>query len=83
MLSCPPAMQTPMPSTMICLAAVATAMRPEAHCRSMVWAATLTGSPAAKTALRAMFRPAVPPASTVPITASSICAGSTPARFTA
>ena len=35
-----------MRSTMTCLAAVAIAIRPEAHWRSMVWAATVTGQPA-------------------------------------
>ena len=72
---------------MICFAAVAMAIRPDAHWRSIVCAGTLAGSPAAKPALRAMFIPAVPAASTVPITMSSIAArpwsSMRPARCTA
>jgi hypothetical protein len=42
-----------MPSTITCLAAVATAIRPEAHWRSIVWPATVSGRPATMLALRA------------------------------
>ena len=40
-----------MPSSTISLAAVAIAIRPEAHCRSTDMPATLVGSPARKRAL--------------------------------
>ena len=83
MFSWPPATTTSMPSTMICLAAVAMAMRPEAHWRSMVWPGTVTGKPAARAALRAKFMPAVPLLSTVPMTTSSTSAPSKWARSTA
>ena len=44
---------TGMRSCTICFAAVATAISPEAHIRSIVIPATLTGSPAAATVSRA------------------------------
>lgn len=44
MFSWPPATTASIPSTTICLAAVATTIRPEAHWRSMVCAATLTAA---------------------------------------
>ena len=52
---------------MICLAAVAMAIRPEAHWRSRVWPLTDSGRPAASAAMRARFQPAVPPVSAVPM----------------
>src|SRR5262245_16016949 len=57
MFSCPPAIQASMPSKVICLAAVAIAIRPEEHWRSMVCAGTATGRPRACTRLRARFPP--------------------------
>ena len=49
-----------MPSTMICLAAVAIAIRPDAHCRSSDMPDTLVGSPARSSAVRAMLSPGAP-----------------------
>ena len=49
--STPPPTVTAMESTRICLAAVATAIRPEEHCRSMVCPGTVTGRPGAQGAL--------------------------------
>ncbi|MCY1496833.1 hypothetical protein D9M68_307830 [compost metagenome] len=76
-------MVTCMPSTMICLAAVAMAIRPEAHWRSRVWPLTEIGRPAASTLMRPRFQPAVPAGIPVPMTRSSISAASMPARSTA
>ena len=47
----PPPTAMCMPSAMICLAAMAIAIRPEAHCRSTDMPATLVGRPARKRAL--------------------------------
>jgi hypothetical protein len=44
--STPPPTVMAMPSAVICLAAVATAIRPDAHWRSTVMPATVVGSPA-------------------------------------
>ena len=54
--SWPPAATTSIWSTITCLAAVAMAIRPDAHWRSMVCAATLTGQPARS----ATWRPILP-----------------------
>ena len=43
--STPAPTATSIPSTMICLAAMATAIRPDAHWRSTVVPGTVTGSP--------------------------------------
>ena len=56
----PPPTATVMPSTMICLAAVAIAIRPEEHWRSMVMPDTVTGRPARSADWRAMLEPVVP-----------------------
>ena len=53
-------MATLMPSSMISFAAVAIAMRPEAHCRSTDMPATLVGSPARKAHWRATLKPCDP-----------------------
>ena len=50
-------MVTLMPSSMISLAAVAIAIRPEAHCRSTDMPATLAGKPARSSAWRATLPP--------------------------
>ncbi|MNI69533.1 hypothetical protein D3C73_1252850 [compost metagenome] len=68
---------------MICLAAVAMAINPEAHWRSSVWLLTDSGRPLASTLMRPRFQPAVPEGIPVPITRSSISAVSMPARSTA
>ena len=44
--SCPPAATMSMRSVMICLAAVAMAISPDEHCRSIVIPETVTGQPA-------------------------------------
>src|SRR5690606_7073651 len=68
---------------MICLAAMAMAIKPDEHARSMVWPETVTPSPAASAAARPRLRPAVPPGSDTPITTSSTSSPATPARSTA
>ena len=83
MLSWPAATTAFMPSWTTWCAAIAIAISPEAHWRSMVWPGTVTGSPAAMSAWRAMFSPAVPAVSTLPTTTSSISSGATDARSTA
>jgi hypothetical protein len=70
-----------MPSTMICLAAVAIAISPDEHWRSMVCPETVTGNPAASDDRRATFIPAVPAVSTAPMTTSSISSRSGYARW--
>ena len=65
------------------MAAVAIAIRPEEHWRSMVMPLTVTGRPAARAAMRPMFRLVVPCGIAQPMITSSISAGSTPARSTA
>src|SRR4028119_1019505 len=51
--STPPATTTSMRSTMICLAAVAMLIRPDAHWRSSDMPETVTGKPARRAAVRA------------------------------
>ena len=80
--STPPATTTSMRSTMTCLAAVAIAIRPEAHWRSMVMPDTPTGRPARSAAVRPMVC-CCPCGIAVPMMQSSIAPGSTPARSTA
>ena len=83
MLSTPAPMQICMPSTMICLAAVAIDITPDEHCRSIDWPDTVTGRPARSSARRAMLPPCTPCCRAQPITTSSTSAPSMPARFTA
>ena len=47
----PPPMVICMPSSTICLAAVAIAIRPDEHCRSIVMPGTVTGKPARSSGL--------------------------------
>ena len=68
------------PSRMMARAAIAIACRPEAHWRSIVVPATLTGKPARMTVWRAKFPPVVPCCKAQPTTTSSISPGSTLAR---
>ena len=68
---------------MICLAAVATAISPEAHCRSMLIPGTVVGMPARSAAWRPMLVACEPCWRPQPITTSSTMPGSMPARFTA
>jgi hypothetical protein len=53
--STPPPIVTVMPSAMICLAAMAMAISPEAHWRSTVIPATAGDRPARRTAWRAVL----------------------------
>ena len=71
-----------MRSTITCLAAVAIAIRPDEHWRSIVMPATVTGRPARRAAVRPIVA-CTPCGSAAPMTTSSISAGSTPARSTA
>ena len=80
--SMPPASTVSMPSTMICLAAMETAIRPEEHWRSTDWPETLTGRPAAAATWRPTLNPCVPCWRAEPTMTSSISAGSIPARAT-
>ena len=68
---------------MISLAAVAIAIRPEAHWRSMLMPATLVGSPARSALWRATLKPCEPCCMAAPITTSPTSSGSIPARLTA
>jgi hypothetical protein len=70
-----------MRSTMICLAAVAMAIRPDAHWRSSDMPDTVTGSPARNAAVRPMVV-WTPCCSAAPMITSSISAGSSLARST-
>ncbi|MFK4663914.1 hypothetical protein ABIF76_004768 [Bradyrhizobium ottawaense] len=79
----PPPTAISTPSKITERAASAIACRPEAHCRSIVVPATVTGRPARSSALRAMLPPVEPCCSAAPITTSSISFGSTLARATA
>ena len=67
---------------MICLAAVAIAIKPDAHCRSSVMPATVTGKPARKAAVRPIVC-CTPWGMPQPSRQSSISSGATPARSTA
>jgi hypothetical protein len=71
-----------MRSTITCLAAVAIAIRPEAHWRSIDMPETVTGSPARSAAVRPIVV-WTPCWSAAPITQSSISSGETPERSTA
>ncbi|MNE35622.1 hypothetical protein D3C80_1293940 [compost metagenome] len=82
MLSTPPATTMGIWSVMICLAAVAMAIRPDAHCRSIVMPATLTGKPAARDAVRPIVC-WTPCGRAEPMMQSLISDGSIPARLTA
>src|SRR5579871_290830 len=80
--SMPPATITsPLPVWIAC-AASPTAFRPDPQTLLIVMAATLSGNPPRSAACRAGFCPR-PAETTFPMTTSSICAGSTPARDTA
>ena len=79
----PPPTTQVIPSSIICLAAVATAIRPEEHWRSIVIPDTDAGRPAAIAATRATFRPWVPCCRAAPMITSSTSPPSTPARSTA
>ncbi|BEL87442.1 hypothetical protein SM12VA4_41030 [Serratia marcescens] len=81
--STPPATAMLMPSTMICLAAVATAIRPEAHWRSNDIPETDVGNPARNAARRPMFSPCTPCCNAAPSTTSSTSLPTIPARSTA
>jgi uncharacterized membrane protein len=78
--SWPPAATTSIRSMMICLAAVAIAIRPDEHCRSIVIPDTVTGHPARSATCRPILPNCVPWVSTAPHTTSSISPGSMPAR---
>ncbi|MNV68396.1 hypothetical protein D3C71_1612410 [compost metagenome] len=81
--SSPPATTMSMPSCVTWRAAVAMAIRPEAHWRSSVIAATCTGRPARSAAWRATFMWVVPCCKAAPRITSSTSRGSMPARATA
>ena len=81
--STPPPITTSIPSYRICLAAVAMAIIPEEHCRSILMPLTEEGNPPAKAAIRPMLPPVVPCCNAAPIMTSSTWAGSTPALCTA
>ena len=70
-------------SQTICFAAIATAIRPEAHWRSIVWPATDVGKPARSSDWRAVFWPVEPCCIAQPITTSSTSSGSIFARSAA
>src|SRR5690606_4894203 len=80
--STPPATATCIRATMICLAAVAMAIRPEAHWRSRVLPGTAAGKPAARAAVRPLAC-GTPWGRAQAIRQASIAAGPTPARATA
>ena len=79
----PPPIAISTPSCITERAATAIACRPEAHWRSMVVPATVTGRPARIAPLRATFITMVPCCMAQPITTSSTSPGAMPARFTA
>jgi len=79
----PPPTTIGMSSSTICFAAVAIAIRPEEHCRSIDMPATLTGRPPASAHCRAVLVPWLPCCIAAPMTTSSTSSGSTPARRTA
>ncbi len=81
--SMPPPTAISTPSSMTDLAATAIACRPEAHCRSIVVPATVTGSPARIAPLRATFITMVPCCIAQPITTSSTSSGAMLARLIA
>ncbi|SKX89324.1 Uncharacterised protein [Mycobacteroides abscessus subsp. abscessus] len=81
--STPPPIAISMPSSTICLAAVAMAIRPDAHCRSTLMPDTELGSPARSSAWRAMLNPVEPCCMAAPSTTSSTSPPSIPARDTA
>src|SRR5206468_12896593 len=67
-------------STMTLFAAVAMAMSPEEHWRSILMPAVVTGNPAAIAHWRAILDPCVPCWRAAPMMTSSTSPGSTPAR---
>ena len=79
----PPPMAISTPSKITERAANAIACKPDAHWRSMVVPAVVTGRPARSSALRAMLVPVVPCCMAQPITTSSTSAGSIFARDSA
>ena len=81
--STPPPIAISMPSTMICLAAIEIAIRPEAHWRSTDMPATLVGSPARNAHCRATLPPVAPCCKAAPMITSSTSAPGMPARPTA
>src|SRR6202041_489162 len=81
--STPPATAICMPSTTISLAAVAMAVKPEAHCLSTLIAAIDVGKPARMALCRAIFDPLEPCCKAHPMMTSSISAGPISARPTA
>ena len=81
--STPPVSTTFCQPAMMAEAPWARDWRPELQKRLMVSAGTESGSPASKAAMRATFIPCSASGVAVPITTSSICAGSTPPRSTA
>src|SRR5208282_6339110 len=64
-------------------AAIEMLIRPDEHCLSTLWPATLTGSPAATAHWRATLNPWLPCWSAAPIIRSSTSPGSTRARLSA
>src|SRR4051812_6449575 len=81
--STPPPTAICMPSSMISFAAVAIAIMPDEHCRSIDIAGTLSGNPALNALCRATLNPCVPCWIAAPRITSSISPGSTRARLTA
>ena len=81
--SMPAPMAIGAPSLMMYFAAVATPIRPDEHCRSMVMPATVLGRPARSAAWRAMLLPVVPCCRAQPMAMSSTSPGSIPAWATA
>src|ERR1700756_5384709 len=81
--SMPPGTAIFTPSSTTERAATAIACKPEAHCRSIVVPATVTGNPARIAPLRATFIAVVPCCMAHPMTTSSTSPGSTLARLTA
>ena len=80
MLSCPPAATTSILSMTICFAAVAIAISPDEHWRSIVMPDTVTGQPARNATWRPMLPNCVPCVSTAPQTTSSMSPASILAR---
>src|SRR6266851_406886 len=76
----PPPIATSTPSKITERAASAIACRPDAHWRSIVVPAVVTGRPARNSALRAMLVPVGPCCRGQPFTTSSTSVGSTFAR---
>jgi hypothetical protein len=81
MLSTPPATASSIAPELTAIAAKLMACRPEAQKRFSETAETLSGQPAARTALRATFAPCSPTCDTAPTITSSTSAGSNPLRI--